>query len=196
MNTRILRILVLSVAAFVARSSAAEYVSHEVFAKVVQGHVAFCRSTEVDELQVIGEPHRLTPEEADKLAAFLSAEDTWYERMPNGELKSGNSFCVPVWDFKFQLYGYNGEPIISMRLCSSCRQVMAMADYKWIETPNLRPQKVEVLFAMLDKWFPDWRTRTKQNRAEWSKRPKPEQRKKPATKESSKPAVEAVQNRP
>lgn len=193
MNTRILRFLVLSVAAFAARASAAEYVSHEVFAKVVQGHVAFCRSTEVDELQVIGEPHRLTPEDADKLAAFLSAEDTWYERMPNGDLRSASSFCQPVWDFKFQLSGYNGEPVISMRLCSSCRQVAAMTDYKWIETPLLRPQKVEVLFAMLDKWFPDWRTRTKQNRQEWLKRPKPELRKKPAAKESAKPGGQGVQ---
>lgn len=193
MNTRLLHILVLSVAAFVARSSAAEYVSHEVFAKVVQGHVAFCRSTEVDELQVIGEPHRLTPEEADKLAAFLSAEDTWYKRMPNGDLMGASSFCTPVWDFKFQLSGYNGEPLISMRLCSSCRQVAAMVDYKWIETPVIPPQKVETLFAMLDAWFPDWRTRTKQNRQEWSKRPKPEQRKKPAAKEAAKPAAEGVQ---
>lgn len=196
MNSRILPFLVLVVAAFVARSSAAEYVSPEVFAKVVQGSVAFCRSTEVDELQVIGEPHRLTPEEADKLAAFLGAEDTWYERMPNGDLKSGNSFCLPVWDFKFQLSGYNGEPVISMRLCSSCRQVMAMADYKWVETPTLRPQRVEALFEMLDKWFPDWRTRTKRNREEWSKRSKPEQRKKPAAKETSKSTAEPVQNRP
>ncbi len=196
MRWRILWFLALPVAACAARLSAAEYISHEVFAKVVQGQVAFCRSSELDELQVIGAPHRLTPEEADRLAAFLSAEDTWYERMPNGDLRSASSFCLPVWDFKFQLQGYDGKPVISMRLCSSCRQVAAMTDYTRIETPNIRPQKVEALFGMLDGWFPGWRTRTKQNRLEWSKRPQPEGRKKPATNVPAQPVVEASQNRP
>lgn len=193
MKSWIPRILALSLVALVSLTRAAELETHEVFGKVVQGYVAFCRSTEVDELQVVGEPHRLSPAEMDKLTAFLSAEDTWYERMPDGDLKGGSSFCLPVWDFKFQLSGYNGEPLISMRLCSTCRQVWVMANYKWVTLPNLRPQKVEALYGMLDGWFPDWRSRTKENRREWLKRPKPEERKKPAAKDASKPAGEGVQ---
>ncbi len=105
MGSWVPRVWALTFVALASLANAAEVVTQEIFSKVVQGDVAFCRSSEVDELQVVGEPHRLSPAEADKLAAFLSAEDTWYERMPNGDLKGGSSFCVPVWDFKFQLSG-------------------------------------------------------------------------------------------
>lgn len=189
-------ILAMWLVVLVQRANAAEEAGHEIFRKVVQGHVAFCRSTEVDELQVIGQPRQLTPAEADKLAAFLGAEDTWYERRADGQFWSANSFCLPVWDFKFQLSGYSGKPVISIRLCSTCRQVAAMADYRWLELPNLRQEMVEELYRMLDGWFPDWRNRTKQNRQEWSRRARPEERKKPAAKESGKPATVPAQNRP
>lgn len=191
------RILLLLLAALAHRAEAAEEKQpYEIFGKVVQGYVAFCRSTEVDELAVIGEPRRLAPEEVDKLAALLNSERTWYVRRPTGELMGMSKFCLPMWDFKFLLTGYRGEPIVSMRFCSSCSQVSVMANYAQVELPCMLEPGTEPLLKMLDGWFPDWRARTKQNRVEWSKRPKPEDRKKPAATEAAPPAGEGVQNRP
>lgn len=197
MKSLVRRFLVVLLVTLALRGDAAEEKPpYEVFGKVVQGYVAFCRSSEMDELVVIGEPRRLSSEEADKLAELLNSESTWYKRRPSGELMGMAKFCLPVWDFKFLLTGYDGQPVVSMRFCSSCSQVSVTADYARVELPAMLEPGTEPLFKMLDGWFPDWRTRTKQNRAEWSKRPKAEQRKKPATKEAAKPAPEGVQNRP
>jgi hypothetical protein len=165
------RILILLI---FLRAGAAVAADYTVFRNVAQGYVAFCRPSEVDELQVIGEPRRLSTDEAQKLAALLGAEDTWYERLDDGTLRGAISMCIPHYDFKFILASgttpsTSSGPVIAIRLCTGCRQAAVIVDGVGIKFPNMQKPGIDALRKMFDEWFPGWAGQTEKNRAAWEK---------------------------
>lgn len=130
------------------------------------GRIAFCKPSLVDELQIIGTPRELSQEEARELGALLGANETYFDKSAaHGTL--ANSFCTPHWDFKILLAGEDERPVVALRLCSSCRQVMLWVGDQPVDCPDIRKPAMTALTKHLDSWFPGWAEATKRNREAW-----------------------------
>jgi hypothetical protein len=164
----VLRRGLIALLALASAAVAAEKSPLALLGSLKLGYIAFCRPSIVDELQIIGEPRELSPADVKRLAAVLGSEDTWYERQPDGTLKGMRTFCIAHWDFKFLIETTSGD-VLSIRLCTSCRQVHVLRGLEELSVPNIRPPAMERLGKLLDEWFPDWPAITSKNKQEWDR---------------------------
>lgn len=126
------------------------------------GAVAFCKPSIIDELQIIGEPRRLSESESKELAEIFGNSTTYFD--PKAKLMISHVFCLPHWDFKILLINAKDDSVISIRISSYCRQFTLAIDDKTIETPPIiRPEAMKMLTQKFDVWFPSWSIITTEN---------------------------------
>lgn len=135
--------------------------------KVTVGYAAFCRPSIIGELQIIGQPRRLSKAEAEKLGAIFGAKSTYYEEL-EGEDIYHRSFCMPHWDFKFVLM-HPEHSLVAIRLCSSCQQLSVQIDRKDVDAPDMLLPAFKQLVPLLDDWFPGWAKATAKNKRKWER---------------------------
>ncbi|MEO5668393.1 MAG: hypothetical protein ABIR96_10060 [Bdellovibrionota bacterium] len=132
-----------------------------------RGSVAFCKPSLVDELQIIGTPRQLSPQEAQQLGALFGAEETYFERQADGALVGRHSFCMVHWDFKILLTTKEGSHVTAIRLCSGCHQLAVWLDGQAVDFPDVRSPAMSALITRFDAWFPGWKKKTERNRLDW-----------------------------
>ena len=132
------------------------------------GRAAFGRPTIVDEMQIIGEVRKLTPEEAKTIGEIFAAGDTWHQRQPDGSVRALLGFEYPLWNFKFVLGGPSGL-IAWIRLDTSSGQGWLIVDGETLRVPTIQPEAMAKIRKVLDAWFPGWAETTAQNKREWER---------------------------
>jgi hypothetical protein len=136
------------------------------------GYAAFCRyDGRIDELQVIGDVRTLDDEERNMLIDLLSAEDTWYLRTPDQNLRGMVGFSLDPADFKIILGG--SETVLVLRIASSSGQIGLTLNDEHIKLPMIRTLPFETLRTSFDRWFPDWENITRRNYVSWRQRHEP-----------------------
>jgi hypothetical protein len=158
-----------AMAHFSVASDSKPAIPEELYALLPQvnyGHVAFCRpNSDIDELQIIGEPRWLTEAEAKKLAAIFASESSWRDKSGKGLIV----FCIPHYDFKIVL-GRKDVGAVVMRFCTSCRVANARLNGEPVSLPTMLDPGSKALGELFDSWFPGWAKVSQGNYAEWARR--------------------------
>jgi hypothetical protein len=151
-----------------ARSLAAD--TQELFGPYDRAYVAQCKQSEVDELQLVGEPRYLSAKEVRQLTQILNAEESWGHRNADGSFTVLRSGCIPYYDFKYLFYR-DGEAVASIRLCTYCQQFYIRRGEDFVGGGMMREEAFNSWRKTLDVWFPGWAEVSEKNRKAWYKRP-------------------------
>jgi hypothetical protein len=159
---RYLALAILSVASLFARRPTGE--DRAAISSVTWGRIAFCKESTVDELQVIGEPRTLSKGEAQKLGGLFGAESSYLKRMPDGSYRGSVAMCIPYWNFKIILHEPVKGTFVTIRFCTSCRQVALKLDGEWIKLDNVQDAGFQEMTKLFDDWFPGWKKISENNK--------------------------------
>ena len=122
-----------------------------------EARMALCRSSVIDELQIVQGPRKLDPKEVKEVSAILGSESSY----KNDQMKK---FCIVVWDFKIALYDPKGNRLSGVRICTSCRDVGIELNSESRGGGELTAEAMAKLEELFNRWFPDWRRVVRQNR--------------------------------
>jgi hypothetical protein len=129
----------------------------EAIQAATEARIALCRTSLIDELQIVQGPRKLEAKELREIAAILGSESSY----KNDDLKK---FCVVIWDFKVALYDEKGNRLTGVRICTTCRDVGIELNFESKGGGELTAAAMAKLEERFTTWFPDWRRVVRENR--------------------------------
>ena len=119
--------------------------------------IALCRTSVIDELQVVEGPRKLDGAEVKELAQILGSERSY----KNDDRKK---FCMVFWDFKIVFNDEKENRFTGVRICTSCRDVNMELNFESKGGGELTADAMGKLGDLFNRWFPNWGRVVRQNR--------------------------------
>ena len=84
--------------------------------------------------------------------------------MPDGSYQGSVAMCMPYWNFKIILHEPIKGTFVTIRFCTSCRQVALNLDGEWIEMNDVQDSGFQEMAKLFDDWFPGWKEVSEKNK--------------------------------